>query len=76
VETDACHFQHPPGSGRLRSFIASLSQSGIYQECQDLCSSVLNVPGTIPFDTKTYEAAPTAEAVAAQSTVLGLMGLA
>jgi hypothetical protein len=23
VETDACHFQHPPGSGRLRSFIAS-----------------------------------------------------
>jgi hypothetical protein len=23
VETDACNFQHPPGSGRLRSFIAS-----------------------------------------------------
>ena len=22
-ETDACNFQHPPGSGRLRSFIAS-----------------------------------------------------
>jgi mRNA interferase RelE/StbE len=23
VETDTCNFQHPPGSGRLRSFIAS-----------------------------------------------------
>jgi hypothetical protein len=25
VETNACNFQHPPGSGRLRSFIASAS---------------------------------------------------
>jgi iron(III) transport system substrate-binding protein len=54
----------------------SLSQAGIFQECQNLCSSVLNIPGTIPFDTTTYEASPTAQAAAARSTVLGLMGLA
>lgn len=54
----------------------SLSKAGIYQECQNLCSSVLSVPGTIPFDTKTFEPSPTAQAAAARSQVLSLMGLA
>lgn len=63
---------HPAAAKLFLNF--ALSPYGQLAMCKDLCTSVLNVPGTIPFPAK-YISPPITEAVADRAHLLALLGL-
>jgi iron(III) transport system substrate-binding protein len=62
-----------PNAGKL-FFNFALSQDGQLATCKDLCSSVLNPTGTLPFPA-TYVSPDLDAAVARKAALLGLLGL-
>jgi iron(III) transport system substrate-binding protein len=63
---------HPAAAALFFNFV--LSQAGQTATCKDLCSSVINAPGTVPFP-DTYASPDLPGAVARKDELLGLLNI-